>query len=90
MYDFPSEAQGEATPYGIYDNQVNHALVRVGQSAVTSELAVASIRHWWKPFGARRYPKANHLLIEADAGGGNGPRTRLWKWELQPLADDIG
>lgn len=90
VYDFPSEAQCKATPYGIYDHQANHALVRVGQSAVTSEFAVVSIRRWWKQLGARRYPKANHLLIEADAGGCNGHRTRLWKWELQQLADDMG
>jgi len=90
VYDFPSDAQGKATPYGIYDHQAKHALVRVGISAVTSEFAVASLRHWWKQFGARRYPKANHLLIEADAGGGNGYRVRLWKWELQQLTDDLG
>lgn len=90
VYDFLSEAACKATPYGIYDNQAKHALVRVGISAVTSEFAVASIRHWWKQFGARRYPKANHLLIEADAGGCNGHRIRLWKWKLQQLADEIG
>ena len=90
VYDFLSDAICKATPYGIYDNQTKHALVRVGISAVTSEFAVASIRYWWKQFGARRYPKANHLLIEADAGGCNGHRTRLWKWELQRLADEIG
>jgi hypothetical protein len=90
VYDFPSDAAGKATPDGIYDHQANQALVKVGISAVTSKFAVASIRDWWKQFGARRYPKANHLLIEADAGGGNGHRTRLWKWQLQQLADDMG
>ena len=90
VYDFPSDAAGKATPYGIYDHQANHALVTVGISAVTSELAVASIRHWWQQLGARRYPKATHLLIEADAGGCNGHRMRLWKWKLQQLADEIG
>lgn len=89
VYDFPSQAKCKATPYGIYDHQANHALVMVGQSAVTAEFAVASIRHWWKQFGTQRYPQANHLLIEADAGGCNGHRTRLWKWELQKLADEI-
>lgn len=88
-YDFPSEAKCKVTPYGIYDNQANHALVRVGQSAVTAEFAVASIKSWWQQFGRMRYPKARHLLIEADAGGCNGHRTRLWKWELQKLADEI-
>jgi hypothetical protein len=90
VYDFPSEAQCKATPDGIYDHQTRYALVKVGQSAVTSEFAVASLRDWWKQWGAVPYPKAHHLLIEADAGGGNGHRPRLWKWELQQLADDIG
>jgi hypothetical protein len=89
-YDFPSEAECQDTPYGIYDNQANHALVRVGQSAVTSEFAVASIKHWWERFGVVGYRQANHLLIEADAGGCNGYRGRLWKLELQKLVDEIG
>ena len=88
-YDFPSDAQCRATPYGIYDAQANHGLVRVGQSTVTAEFAVAAIRSWWQQFGRIRYPHAYHLLIEADAGGCNGHRTRLWKWELQKLADEI-
>ena len=90
VYDFPSEAKCKATPYGIYDNQTNHALVMIGQSAVTSEFAVASIRCWWKQIAHIHYPQANHLLIEADAGGCNGHRPRLWKWELQKFSDNIG
>ena len=88
-YDFPSDAKCRATPYGIYDSQAKHALVRVGQSAVTAEFAVASIKTWWQQFGCRRYPQAHHLFIEADAGGCNGHRTRLWKLELQKLVDEI-
>lgn len=89
-YDFPSDADYKATPYGVYDSQANHALVSVGISAVTSQFAVASIRRWWVNFGRPRYPEAKHLLVEADAGGCNGHRPRLWKKELQQLADDTG
>lgn len=87
-YDFPSEADYKATPYGIYDKQANHALVNVGISAATPEFAVASIRCWWNLYGQARYPNAHHLLVEADAGGCNGYRPRLWKKELQRLADN--
>lgn len=89
VYDFRSDALCKATPYGIYDQQANHALVVVGQSAITSEFAVASIRRWWYQFGITRYRQANHLLIEADAGGCNGHRVWLWKWQLQKLVDEI-
>jgi hypothetical protein len=90
IYDFPSEAECRATPYGVYDQQANHALVGVGTSAATPQFAVASIRRWWDLFGNARYPDARHLLVEADAGGCNGHRPRLWKRELQRLADDTG
>ena len=86
--DFPSEARCRATPYGVYDQAANHALVSVGTHAVTAELAVAAIRRWWTQVGQRRYPHAHHLLIEADAGGCNGYRPRLWKRALQQLAND--
>lgn len=89
-YDFPSEAQCRATPYGVYDQRANHALVSVGTVATTAQLAVASIRRWWESCGRDRYPNARHLLIEADAGGCNGHRPRLWKHELQRLANDSG
>jgi hypothetical protein len=89
-YDFPSEAQHKATPYGIYDPVANHAFVNVGLSAATPEFAVASIRQWWLRVGQDRYPHSRHLLIEADAGGCNGHRPRLWKWGLQQLADETG
>lgn len=87
-YDFPSEAQYKATPYGIYDPVANQAFVNVGISAATAEFAVNSIRRWWWQFGTERYPDAHHLLIEADAGGCNGHRPRLWKRELQQLANE--
>lgn len=89
-YDFPSEAQYKATPYGIYDSVTNLAFVNVGISAATPEFAVASIRRWWHRLGQVHYPHAHHLFIEADAGGCNGHRPRLWKRELQQLADNIG
>lgn len=89
-YDFPSDAECRATPYGVYDAAANHALVSVGTQAATAEFAVASIRRWWEQVGQVRYPKAHHLLIEADAGGCNGHRPRLWKRELQHLANDTG
>ena len=89
VYDFPSEAECQATPYGIDDRQANQALVMVGQSAVTAGFAVASIKYWWPKFGSVRYPQARHLVIEADAGGCHGHRTRLWKWKLQQLADEM-
>jgi len=88
--DFPSDAECRATPYGVYDQRANHALVSVGTAAATAQLAVASIRRWWECRGRERYPKADHLLIEADAGGCNGHRPRLWKRELQQLANDTG
>ncbi len=87
-YDFPSEAECRATPYGVYDQQANHALVSVGTSAATPWFAVSSIRRWWDLFGNVRYPDARHLLVQADAGGCNGHRPRLWKRELQRLSDD--
>lgn len=87
-YDFPSEAKCKAIPYGIYDQEANHALVMVGKSANTAMFAVNSIRCWWQHFGSTRYPNAKHLLLLADSGGSNGHRPRLWKWELQKLANE--
>lgn len=89
-YDFPSDAEYKATPYGIYDARENHGFVSVGTSANTSQFAVTAIRRWWLQFGKKRYSKTRHLLIEADAGGCNGHRPRLWKWELQQLANETG
>ena len=89
-YDFPGEAEGKAIPYGIYDSQTNQGWVNVGTCAATPAFAVASVRDWWQQTGSRRYPQAGHLLIEADAGGCNGHRPRLWKYGLQQLANETG
>lgn len=90
MYDFPSDSQGRATPYGIYDQAANHALVMVGVGVITAAFAVASIRRWWEKYGCQRYADSKHIMIECDGGGCNGHRPRLWKAELQQFADDTG
>jgi hypothetical protein len=89
-HDFPSEAICRAVPYGIYDVLANRGHVCVGNSADTPAFAVASIRGWWVRLGCKRYDAETPLLILADAGGSNGCRPRLWKWELQGLADAYG
>jgi hypothetical protein len=90
MYDFASLAQGKAIPYGIYDIGGNQGYVSVGTSHNTAEFAVASIRAWWLNVGQKAYLGQRHLLIEADCGGANGNRCRLWKVGLQELADEFG
>tara|TARA_B100000749_G_scaffold28471_1_gene19980 strand:- start:15 stop:848 length:834 start_codon:yes stop_codon:yes gene_type:complete len=90
MYDFPSDSKGRATPYGIYDQAANHALVMVGIGVCTAAFAVASIRRWWEKYGCQRYTDSKHIMIECDGGGCNGHRPRLWKSELQKFADDTG
>ena len=82
-HDFPSDANGVAIPYGIYDIIQNKGFVCVGTSRDTSEFAVDSIRTWWQKVGSRHYPDADRLLILADCGGSNGYRIRLWKQQLQ-------
>ncbi|MEA2372981.1 MAG: hypothetical protein QOH12_3375 [Solirubrobacteraceae bacterium] len=90
-HDFPSQAIGKAIPYGVYDIASNEGFVNVGITAETAQLAVASIRAWWQDLGRERYPGARALQITADCGGGgNGNRIRLWKTELQKLADETG
>lgn len=89
-HDFPSDAECRAVPYGIYDLTHNRGHVCVGTSADTSEFAVRSIRDWWLRFGRPRFPNRRKLLIEADSGGSNGCRPRLWKRELQKLANETG
>ena len=89
-HDFPDKELGKAIPYGVYDIGSNEAWVSVGISRDTSAFAVEAIRRWWKRMGKKRYPKAKRLLITADSGGSNGHRTRLWKYELQRLADQTG
>ena len=88
-HDFPKPEIPRAHPYGIYDINKNTGYVNVGTTHDTATFAVASIRCWWKSQGRRVYAKARRLLITADAGGSNGARTRLWKWELQTLADEL-
>jgi len=88
VHDFVTE-QGRAIPYGVYDLGANTGWVSVGITHDTAEFAVATIRRWWQGMGQRRYPKARRLLITADAGGSNGARLRLWKTELQKLADGL-
>ena len=82
--------KGKVAPYGIYDLGRNVGWVSVGVDHDTATFAVESIRRWWRWMGTRSYPQAKHLLITADSGGSNGARVRLWKWELQKLADEIG
>jgi hypothetical protein len=82
-HDFPSDADGVAIPYGIYDPFRNHGFVLVGTTRDTSQFAVDAINAWWSDFGTRHYPRADRLLILADCGGSNGYRTRLWKHQLQ-------
>jgi hypothetical protein len=88
--DYPSEADGVAIPYGIYDIGRNEGFVVVGTSHQTAQFAGAAIRLWWQKVGQRVYPGKTHLLIEADCGGANGNRSWLWKSELQQLADEFG
>ncbi len=89
-YDFPSMADGKAIPYGIYDIAKDSGYVSVGIDRDTAQFSVAAIAAWYEQFGRERYPDATSLLITADCGGSNGYRTRLWKTELQHLADTTG
>ena len=90
MHDFMIRDLGRVTPYGVYDLAQNEAWVSVGVDHDTAAFAVESIRRWWWSMGAILYPEATRLLITADAGGSNGYRLRLWKVELQKLADETG
>ena len=90
VHDFVDPELGRATPYGIYDLGRNSGWVSVGMDHDTAEFAVETIRRWWRTMGRPIYPKATRLLITADAGGSNGARLRLWKVELQKLADETG
>src|SRR5579864_2268838 len=90
VYDFPIKGLRRATPYGVYDLGRNAGWVNVGIDHNTAAFAVQSIRSWWNQVGRHQYPKAKCLLISADGGGSNGSRVRLWKWELQQLADETG
>jgi transposase len=89
VHDFPSLGEGKAIPYGVYDLAENEAWVSVGITHDTAEFAVATIRTWYAELGQPLYPKATSLLITADGGGSNGYRVRLWKLELQQLANEL-
>lgn len=90
VHDFVLPELGKANPYGVYDLAHNIGWVSVGTDHDTATFAVETIRRWWTSMGHPLYPDARHLLITADAGGSNGARLRLWKVELQRLADEFG
>jgi hypothetical protein len=90
VHDFIDKDLGKAIPYGVYDIGLNTAWVSVGVDHDTAEFAVESIGQWWRNMGKKAYPEATELLITADGGGSNGYRSRLWKLELQRLADRTG
>ncbi len=89
VHDFIDKELGRANPYGVYDVASNTGWVSVGTDHDTASFAVETIRHWWNTMGRQRYPAATELMITADGGGSNGSRVRLWKLELQRLADEI-
>jgi hypothetical protein len=88
VHDFPIPELGKVTPYGVYDLAENTGWVNVGIDHDTAAFAVAGIRNWWNSIGQARYPRAKQLLITAGSGGSNGYRVRLWKLQLQKLADE--
>ncbi|MGH6629179.1 MAG: ISAzo13 family transposase [Burkholderiales bacterium] len=90
VHDFLIPELGRAVPYGVYDIGDNAGWVSVGIDHDTASFAVNAIRRWWQVLGRARYPAATRLLITADCGGSNGARLRLWKLELQKLADELG
>jgi hypothetical protein len=90
VHDFKIPELGRAAPYGVYDIAGNTGWVSVGIDHDTASFAVNAIRRWWQTMGHARYPAASSLLITADCGGSNGARVRLWKRELQNLADELG
>lgn len=89
-HDFPDPSVPKAVPYGVYDLKNNRGFVNVGINHDTSEFAVNSIQRWWTYLGKKKYPNSKRILITADAGGSNGYRLKLWKRELQELADKTG
>jgi len=89
-YDYPSQADGVAIPYGIYDLAANEGFVVIGVSHQTPEFAIAAIRLWWVKIGRLKYVGQHELLIEADCGNPNGNRSWRWKFGLQQLADEFG
>jgi hypothetical protein len=89
-HDFKDKQLGHAIPYGVYDLAADEGWVSVGITSETAQFAVNTIISWWEHLGNVRYPTAQTLTITADAGGSNNPSTRLWRWELQRLANTIG
>jgi hypothetical protein len=89
VHDFVIPEWGRAIPYGVYDIGRNLGWVSVGIDHDTASFAVESIRRWWQRMGQALYPHAERVLVTADAGGSNGPRVRLWRLELQRLADEL-
>ena len=90
VYDFIDKDLGKAIPYGVYDIGNNEGWVSVGISHDTASFAVATIRNWWYEMGEEKFNKSKRILITADGGGSNSSRSRLWKTELQVLANEIG
>ena len=90
IHDFVVPEQGKAIPYGVYDLHRNEGWVSIGIDHDTARFAVRTIARWWAVMGRAAYPAARSLLITADAGGSNGTRVRLWKWELQQFANRTG
>lgn len=89
VHDFPDKEEGKVAPYGVYDIGKNKGWVGVGITSDTAEFAVNTIRDWWRNMGKKEYFKPTKLMITADCGGSNGNRVKLWKWELQKLANEI-
>jgi len=90
VHDFEKPQLGKVVPYGVYDVADNSGWVSVGITSDTAQFAVNAIRCWYEKMGRERYPAAQRVLITADCGGSNGARVRLWKRELQALADETG
>jgi len=90
VYDFEDKELGKVNPYGVYDIEKNIGWVNVGIDHDTASFAVESIRRWWYMMGKEIYPSAKELLITADGGGSNSRRSRLWKVEIQKLANEMG
>jgi len=90
VHDFKIPELGRAVPYGVYDIAGNTGWVSVGIDHDTASFAVNAIRRWWQSMGRARYPEARSLLVTADCGGSNGARVRLWKRELQVIANELG
>ena len=90
VHDFKDKQLGKASPYGVYDIAADQGWMNVGVDHDTAQFAVNSIRGWWEHLGQARYPNATRLQITADCGGSNGNRVRLWKVELQTLAQETG